>query len=242
MKRTQLNRRAPIARGRTRVKPRNSTRSAKAYARNFGDEADVVRAMPCLLARHPDAVCRGPVQAAHVVPRGMGGANGGRFDLVPLCAHHHADTGEQRTTQREAFEHWAGLDLRAEADRIALEHGDGLGIRGLAQRWAPVEQQCGECSAPASCRGADGEPMCAEHGEPLERYELDALLGWVRRHCESGRESFMRGWNQATRDGFEPDGDGEQQARAMVLRMLGPALGIDEASGCALADAAGWPS
>jgi hypothetical protein len=259
-RKTPLRRGKPLeSRGRTKVKPRNSTRSAKAYARNFGDEADTVRRLPCLVAAarieayhsgRPWAqadgstpCCRGTVQAAHVTARGMGAVKGGRFDLVPLCAHHHALAGEAGTSQRADFEARHGLDLRAEADRVALEHEAPLGIRGLALRWAPVgERQCGECSAPASCRGADGEPMCLEHGEPLDSYGLDALLGWVRRWADRACASFMVGHNAAIADGArpEPGSDGSRDAAALARSTIWAALDIEPVDGRALLEAAGW--
>jgi hypothetical protein len=92
--RTALSRGKPLAR-KTPVKPRNAKRKAEQFARNFGDEAEAVRALPCLCRGiGPVARCVGPVQAAHVTARGMGAVKGGRFDLVPLCAHHHGEAGE----------------------------------------------------------------------------------------------------------------------------------------------------
>jgi hypothetical protein len=145
-----LQRRTPLARGKaiarsTRLAPVNRKRKAETYARNFGSRGDPVRAMGCLvgalLERELDEVASfvsrlrvatsheilglacsfGPIQAAHTRARGMGGAKGGRRDLVPLCRHHHAEAGEARTSQRADFERRYGLDLQAEAAQIAAE-------------------------------------------------------------------------------------------------------------------------
>jgi hypothetical protein len=137
-----LQRRTPLARGKalarsTKLAPVNRKRKAETYARNFGDRGGHVRAMNCLglaldtahyfadLEADPTGepddsfACSGPVQAAHVRARGMGGAKGDRRDLVPLCHRHHLEAGEFRTTQRTEFEKRYGIDLVAEADRIA---------------------------------------------------------------------------------------------------------------------------
>jgi hypothetical protein len=176
--RTALSRGKPLAR-KTRVKPRNDKRKAEQFARNYGDEAEAVRAMPCLCRGvGPLVRCAGEVVAAHVVSRG---ASGGRFDLIPLCQHHH---DEQHACGVATFAERYGLDLRLEADRIALGHSEPLGIRGIAERWAWWgSTRCG--LAP---------------GEPLNSYELDALLGWVRRRGERvehdvGATEHRRRWN-----------------------------------------------
>jgi hypothetical protein len=123
---------------RTRIKPTNTKRRRKAFARNYGERGDAVRLMTCLCADmdwpHPDVdACSGPVQAAHAIARGMGGAKGDRRQLVPLCALHHEEAGEgsrkaEQPSKRAAFEARYGLDVQAEAERIAVE----LDARGLA--------------------------------------------------------------------------------------------------------------
>ena len=128
--------RSPLAR-KTPLRKRNPERRAAAYARNFGDRADAIRAMPCLACEVERSLAsggmtrilgmfaidfappRGAVQAAHVVARGMGGAKGDRRALVPLCAYHHGAAGEGRTSQREDFERRYGLDLTAKAAELA---------------------------------------------------------------------------------------------------------------------------
>lgn len=114
-----------------RIKPTNPKRRREAFDRNFGERGEAVRAMPCLCGRKPGRVvmnsgCRGPVQAAHTIARGMGGCGGDRRQLVPLCARHHEEAGEgswkpQQPSKRTAFEKRHGLDLKAEAERIAVE-------------------------------------------------------------------------------------------------------------------------
>lgn len=143
-----MKRNATLKRGRL---PATNRRRRKAkHARNFGNEADAVRRMPCL-------VCGAHAEACHVTARGMGGAKGGRFDLVPLCRTHHQEAGEAETSQRAAFEREHGLDLRAEADHIAASHEPPLGIRG------------------AACVVDGG------HAELLSPYERRALHDWVAR-------------------------------------------------------------
>lgn len=108
--------------------PVNKKRKARAYERNYGDRADVVRLEPCLVDRairmQPVfpmgwTACSGAIVAAHAVARGMGGAKGDRRQLVPLCARHHMEAGELRTSERGAFESRYGIDLLAEAKAIA---------------------------------------------------------------------------------------------------------------------------
>lgn len=111
MKRTPLKRGTPLRR-RTRLAPVNRRRRAAAHARNFGERANLVRAMPCLLS---GAGCKGQVEAAHVRSRGAGGD---RRDLVPLCSGHHR---EQHQRGLPTFCTTHKLDLRAAAARIAVE-------------------------------------------------------------------------------------------------------------------------
>ena len=101
----------------------NRKRRAKLHARNFGPRAVAVRDMPCLVARAREAsdLCRGRVQAAHVVARGMGGCGGDARSLVPLCARHHEQSGARGTMQRVDFETEHGIVLQVEADRIAAQ-------------------------------------------------------------------------------------------------------------------------
>jgi len=221
MKRTELKRKSGLRRSakpmtRTRVKPVNRERRAKSNARNFSDEAEAVRAMPCLCMDQdagsfflelelahahgaPEAIviCKGAVEPAHNPSRGAGG---GRFDITPLCKAHH---DEQHETGVGTFAARYGLDLRAEADRIAVSHAPPLGIRGLAQRWAEWLAEADSCSmcgtdgvtvtyveSGADVCGTCGAENCCTQTVPcpLTDYETDALLGWVRRECEREAE------------------------------------------------------
>lgn len=199
---------------RGRIKRRNSKRSRESEARNFGEEAKAVRLMSCITGN------AGPVVAAHVVARAMGGAKGGRFDLVPLTQCNHADAGEARTTQRKDFERCHGLDLRAEADRIAIEHPRPLGIRGLADRWM-----------------ADaGGPIV---GRVLTDYERSALLGWVRREMA---RVVVRMYERAF-DDVDAECEEYSRDRSWLARHIAAMLGGDftEALAHTLCEEAGWP-
>ena len=110
-----------------RIRPVNRERRARAYARNFGERAEHVRAMRCLVADRMGHLCRTRIVAAHVIARGMGGAKGDRRDLIPLCWESHEWAGERGTDARARFEQFYGIDLQAEAARIASE----LDARGL---------------------------------------------------------------------------------------------------------------
>jgi len=247
MKKTPIKRKTalrpskPLAHGparlrRSKIKPVNRKRMAKKLARNFGAEAQRVRSMDCLCMGQdahafyvelelahaygvPDAVilCSGSIVAAHVTPRGMGGSKGDRFRLVPLCAAHHDEAGEEHTGQRSAFEARYGIDLDKEADRIAVEHPDGLGIRGLARRH--TEPRCG-CGHEWRTRpdGCD----CLAPANGLDTYELEALLGWV--HREMAREvARRRGIREAHAPHLSglPDNDSEALAYAVTLAFGG---------------------
>ena len=108
---------------RTRLRPVNSKRRKRQYDRNYGERADAIRAMPCLVHERCDGVsnCAGDIVAAHTTARGMGGAKGDRRKLAPLCWWHHGEAGEKRTSQRRAFEVRYGFEsLDGEADKIAV--------------------------------------------------------------------------------------------------------------------------
>lgn len=244
---------------RSRPNQRNAKRRAALHARNFGEEAKRVRAMPCLgLVRIGEwrwegreigeewCLCDGAIAAAHVTARGMGGVKSGRFDIVPLCAHHHREAGEAGTSQRATFEQCYGLDLRAEADRIALEHARPLGIRGLAARWSVWEEGA----------SALGMTTCFR----LDAYETEALLGSVRRRMDreverrtsvreaaraKGRAMWegQRDWSKPW-DGL-PDNDREALAHAVAIDLGG--VFADDPHGehglaWTLCDRAGWPA
>jgi hypothetical protein len=84
----------------------NRKRRAKLTARQFGDHAEYIRSLPCVI-RGMDAGECGPSEAAHVRSRGAGGT---AADLVPLCLRHHA---EQHVTGIETFQERYEIDLRA---------------------------------------------------------------------------------------------------------------------------------
>ena len=107
MKRTALKRRTPL-------RQRNPERRARLYARNFGEHADRVRSLPCLVPG-----CMQRVEACHARARGMGGAKGSWRDLVPLCREHHEEAGEHRTSKRHAFELRHGVSLTLAAAELA---------------------------------------------------------------------------------------------------------------------------
>ncbi len=109
MKRTPIERRSPLRKV-------NPERRAKLYARNFGEHADLIRALPCLV---PGCSC--PAEAAHARARGMGGCMGSWRDLVPLCRAHHIEAGEARTSQRHAFEVRYRVSLTVAAAELAGE-------------------------------------------------------------------------------------------------------------------------
>lgn len=273
MKRTELRRRSPLARGVT-VRRRNEKRTAERHARNFGGEADAVRAMPCLClaavaadikaalldpsqcplmiayADQPPTLtyCTGPVVDAHVKSRGAGG---GRFDVVPLCQGHH---DEQHACGIRSFAERYGLDLRAEADRIALVHARPLGIRPLAARWSARDGLLTSASGPewqlANALGDVGLATYEGDGcwkvEPLDTYERDALLGWVRRRME--REvSRLRARVSALAVAYGEHSVAAAGARLEAADREALAFAVQEDLGAhgyamALCEAAGWPS
>lgn len=253
MRRTELKRKSGLRRSakpmkRTRVRPVNRERKAERFDRNFGPESDAVRAMPCLCMDQdagaffyelelahthgvPDAIvlCSGDTEAAHAVPRGMGGANSDKYKIAPLCHAHHEEAGEARTSKRAAFELRYGLDLIAEADRIAASHAPPLGIRGLAQRWAKVEaRHCPRCGGSGRESDGDGDlagrcesPLCyLVNG--LDDHDEDALLGWVRRECEREAErrraAMLDANSKAMLLGFETYWWGHREPLALVQR------------------------
>lgn len=102
------------------MKSANPARRRKMHQRNFGDRAEHIRAMPCLVGDG----CSGRVVAAHVRARGMGGCNSDRRSLVPLCWSHHE---EQHQHGASTFAQHYALDLEQWADEIASRL-DELGI------------------------------------------------------------------------------------------------------------------
>ena len=79
MKRTALRSKVPLRRRRS-VRKRNAKRAKAKFERNYGAYSDVIRAFPCI-----GCGVRAPSDAAHAIPRGMGGCGGDKTTLVPLC-------------------------------------------------------------------------------------------------------------------------------------------------------------
>jgi hypothetical protein len=217
------------------MKRTNKNRRAKLYARNFGAEAEALRELPCVVASHGKRHrCSGPIQMAHVVARGMGGAKGGRFDVVPLCAKAHANSSEARTPKREVFELHHEVDLRAQADRLALEHERPLGILGLADRWVEL------CGAEFAIDDETGDIL------QLSAYERAALLGWVRREMarEVERRTMAAYVGAYERRAYAPLG--RDALAHHIAQVLGGAF-VEDLHGehglaWTLCEEAGWPS
>lgn len=115
-------RKAPRQLRRTPMRRANPKRRAKLYARNYGERGDAVREMACLLISAGG--CWGPIEAAHTVARGMGGMNGDRRHLVPMCCGHHRISGALAPSD---FVARYKIDLRVEGRRVAAE----LDARGI---------------------------------------------------------------------------------------------------------------
>ena len=81
-----MKREKPLRR-RTKLRPVNPERAAKAKAACFGPQAALARTMPCANCDAP-----GPSQAAHVRSRGAGGKD---EDVIPLCAKCHRNQHDQ---------------------------------------------------------------------------------------------------------------------------------------------------
>ena len=91
------------------------------FARNYGERGAAIREMPCTVYQAsdpPDLACYGPVQAAHVIARGMGGCTSDRRSLVPLCMEHHRQQGNIGILSFQALYR---VNLDVEAERIAIE-------------------------------------------------------------------------------------------------------------------------
>ena len=98
----------PVRLKKSRVNPINRANRARLYARNFGDYADTIRAMPCWWCERP-----GPSDPAHTRSRGAGGD---RTALLPMCrACHEAFDTHRLDVDRER----AVADARALWERLA---------------------------------------------------------------------------------------------------------------------------
>lgn len=121
LRRTPLRPSVQPLRRKARLRPFNPERRARLYERNFGTYSDFIRLLPCAV---PDCQRR-DIEAAHVVKcRGMGGCNGDKTGLAPLCGsralpgHHQEQEG--RTT---VFELKHRIDLRGLARFLWREYG-----------------------------------------------------------------------------------------------------------------------
>ena len=142
---------------RTRLRPFNRRRMEQRERENFGDWAEIIRALPCAncapefyadndellsrIYRHLAAVARLPrasrsiCEASHALSRGAGGD---KSWLVPQCPRHHAEYGQGEET-------------------FTLRHGS---MRMLAQQlWKGLghdEDECAELVALLYPERADG--------------------------------------------------------------------------------------
>ena len=93
------------------MKRRNEARRRRAFLEAYGgDYADLIRALPCIIAE-----CNAwswTIQASHVKSRGAGGK---AKDLVPMCPDHHS---EMHTLGIRTFESNYSIDLATEAARL----------------------------------------------------------------------------------------------------------------------------
>lgn len=198
-----MRRGKPIARGRVkatitdpakaaapkrakRVRARNPKRRAVKHERNYagpdGEHCRFIRSLPCAVKGRsmlPEHDCRGRVEDAHVVPRGMSGSNGCWADTVPLCTKHHREAGERGTSDRAAFERRYRVNLRHLADDLAAERIGKLARRFLAR---PFDVTDDLMDAPDGAV-VDGFERVGDQWlpVPVAGYDLAALLGWVRR-------------------------------------------------------------
>jgi hypothetical protein len=85
-RKTRLERHTPLA-------PVNSRRKAKRYARDFGDHAERIRALPCDLCGAPP-----PSDPHHAKSRGAGGT---AQHLIPTCRTCHRKIHDGHGPDRE---------------------------------------------------------------------------------------------------------------------------------------------
>lgn len=89
----------------------NARRKRRLYHEQFGDYADLIRAMQCIVCDH------GPADPHHTKSRGAGGD---KSSLIPLCRRCHALL---HTMGRHSFEQRFLIDLEAEAALLWHEFG-----------------------------------------------------------------------------------------------------------------------
>lgn len=107
----------------------NRKRRTKLFTRNYGSATRLhaAKAEGCLVAGRAGHRCSGPLDAAHVVARGMGGAKGDARQIVILCRAAHIQAGERGTSDRALFETVYGVDLEREAAKLAARLDEGGG-------------------------------------------------------------------------------------------------------------------
>lgn len=120
----------------TPINPINEERQEREQERQFGELAEYVRGLGCL-------VCGGPSQACHFKTRRNGGAWRIVFcedthepievgNLWPGCPRHHR---EQHDRGILTFQATHGLDLDAETRRIGAEYLDGGAVASSGLPW-----------------------------------------------------------------------------------------------------------
>lgn len=116
----------------TAIKARNPKRRAAKWEKNYGARRAWIVSLGCLIAGHPLHRCEGPLDAAHVIATGMGGAKSDRRKIVCLCRAAHREAGEHPGigrwdgTQRAAFQAKYEVDLIEQAADLAAR-ADALG-------------------------------------------------------------------------------------------------------------------
>ena len=117
-----LTRKTPMRRGtkpmkRGRVKPVNTKRRAKNFARAYGSKERVafVKRMRCVVGRlYAHGRCSGPIDVAHTEGGGVG-YKADASTTVPLCRYHHQNL---HLWGRRSFELAYGVHLEAEAKAV----------------------------------------------------------------------------------------------------------------------------
>ena len=114
-----IRQRQPIKRSKP---PRRSNpdRRAGKHLRNYDgggglDHDRWIRGKPCCLC----GFWAKGIQAAHAIARGMGGANGAWWSLIPLCNTHHRL--QESVGNAGIFEKY-GIDLVSAAKRYTRQH------------------------------------------------------------------------------------------------------------------------
>lgn len=104
---------------RSPVPKQNRARLKKRRAECFGEKAEWIRKMPCVMRLHQG--CSSRVEAIHVRSRGAGGK---AESLLPMCNYHH---GQLHVMGRRTFEAFHVRDLGRAAEkyeRLWRQQGD----------------------------------------------------------------------------------------------------------------------